>query len=245
MKHAATCYVGICFLVAAAGATATAQTPVAAPTSASALYERGVQAYFAGRSSEAEGYLSQALASNSDDPRYYYFRALSLLRLGRSNEARGDMMLGAEVEARAGARFAVGASLERIQGAQRLILEQFRQRARDQNATHGAGLEQRDQSRVHTSGFADDSAVLRQRVLAPLPRFRGRGGFESPEPANAETSARSPRRFVPIGDQTPPRNARPVSPTMDADPFRDDALEKTDTLPDHEGVESQSASRST
>src|SRR5687767_15304576 len=66
---------------------------------ASRLYSKGVHAYFAGRSTDAESYLSSALALETQDPRLYYFRALSLMRLGRMDEARGDIMIGASLEA--------------------------------------------------------------------------------------------------------------------------------------------------
>ena len=58
-------------------------------------YGEGVHAYFAGNSQQAEAALSQAMVLNSQDPRIYYFRALSLLRQGRTAEARGDMLVGA------------------------------------------------------------------------------------------------------------------------------------------------------
>src|SRR5262245_22599251 len=71
-------------------------------------YGDGVHAYFRGNASRAEESLSSAMALNSQDPRYYYFRALSLLRQGRTAEARGDMQVGAALEAQRPGRFAVG-----------------------------------------------------------------------------------------------------------------------------------------
>jgi Tfp pilus assembly protein PilF len=94
------------------------------------LYSRGVQAYFAGQDDEAEQYLTRAVQSNPNDPRPYYFRAMSRLRRGRDAEARQDMQAGAVVEARAPSRWAVGSALERVQGRDRLLLEDYRRRAR-------------------------------------------------------------------------------------------------------------------
>ena len=48
------------------------------------LYDQGVNAYFAGGSCQADALLSEALTFNSQDPRAYYFRALSLLRRAAS-----------------------------------------------------------------------------------------------------------------------------------------------------------------
>src|SRR3972149_494413 len=67
---------------------------------ASMLYGHGVHAFFAGQYAEAEQSLARAIHSHPDDPRPYYFRAMSLLRLGREAEAREDMQLGAAIEAR-------------------------------------------------------------------------------------------------------------------------------------------------
>ena len=55
--------------------------------------------------------------------------ALTLLRQGRSDEARGDMLVGAALEAQQPRRYAIGAALERVQGGERLLLEGFRRNA--------------------------------------------------------------------------------------------------------------------
>ena len=68
--------------------------------------------------------LDQAIALDSSDPRYFYFRGLARLRLGQSEEADRDFREGGELE-RQGA-FGVGAALERIQGRDRLTIERYR-----------------------------------------------------------------------------------------------------------------------
>jgi hypothetical protein len=128
------------------------------------LYSRGVHAYFAGRPSEAESLLSRALATSDHDPRLFYFRALSLLQLGRDAEARGDMAVGAALEAERLNRYSIGAALQRVQGNHRLLLEKYRRQARSGAATvNDLAIRQRAQQIR-----ARDAGALRNRVVIPL-----------------------------------------------------------------------------
>jgi hypothetical protein len=184
------------------------------------LYSQGVNAYFAGRSSEAESNLSQALALEAEDPRIYYFRALSLLRLGRLDEARGDMMVGASIEARHPQRFAVGKALERVQGGHRLLLERYRREARSQHVALKPAQPSQRVRRAPPQAKSHDEHVLRRRIVIPLDRLLGPGG---PEPLTAEELSQRTGRAL----QT---RATPPQPTREAagpvvttdDPFRDD-----------------------
>ena len=92
--------------------------------STESLYSDGVQAYFGGRCGEAESLFSSVAGMDPNDPRAFYFRALSLMRQGREDEARSDMEIGAQIEARFPTRFDIGKTLERVQGSNRLLLEQ-------------------------------------------------------------------------------------------------------------------------
>ena len=97
----------------------------------SAMYGRGVHAYFANQAAEAEELFSQVINAGSTDPRVYYFRAMARIGCGRQNEAEQDMQMGATFEARdPGNRYAISKALERVQGANRRTLESFRQQAR-------------------------------------------------------------------------------------------------------------------
>lgn len=183
------------------------------------FYGQGVNAYFAGRSSEAESNLSQALALDAEDPRIYYFRALSLVRLGRLDEARGDMMVGASIEARHPQRFAVGRALERVQGGHRLMLERYRREARSQQVALKPAqpiqpVRREPQIKSH------DEHVLRRRIVIPLDRLLGPG---SPEPLSAEELSQRTRRALetPAAPPQPARQAAGPVLTSD-DPFRDD-----------------------
>src|SRR5262245_18185541 len=91
------------------------------------LYGRGVHAYFAQRIPEAFNALNAVIRSGSCDPRAYYFRGLTLNRLGRLDEARDDFRKGAELEILGGEPYPVGRALERIQGPERTLRESQRQ----------------------------------------------------------------------------------------------------------------------
>jgi hypothetical protein len=183
------------------------------------LYSQGVNAYFAGRSSEAESHLSQALAFEAQDPRMYYFRALSLLRLGRLDEARGDMMVGASIEAQHPQRFAVGKALERVQGGHRLMLERYRREARTQQVALKPVEPPRAVRRQPQQMPSHDQHVLRQRIVIPLDRLLGSG---PPQPLSTEEL--SLRRQAVEARPIPPQPASEATPTAEIsdDPFRDD-----------------------
>ena len=83
---------------------------------ADTLYNNGVQAYFRGSSAEAETSFSSLIGVDPKDPRAYYFRALSLVAQGRTAEARTDMQVGAQMEARMPNRYDIGKTLERSPG---------------------------------------------------------------------------------------------------------------------------------
>jgi hypothetical protein len=196
-----------------------AQQPADVASDFGGLYGQGVNAYFAGRSSDAESHLSQALALNPHDPRAYYFRALSLLRLGRLDEARGDMMVGASLEAQRPNRFGVGRALERVQGGHRLTLEQYRRQGRA-FAASTASMALPRQSQPARAQVADDSFVLRNRIVVPIDRLLEEGG---PRPLSAdELAARRQRtNSRPAQRATRPVEA-PASARVGDDPFGDD-----------------------
>lgn len=189
----------------------------AAPTQAqnadeaSRHFGSGVQAYFTGNASRAVDDLSLALTIDSQDPRIYYFRALSLLRLGRSDEARGDMLVGAALEAQRPQRFPVGNSLQRVQGRDRLMLEQFRRQARAEAGTIGAGP-------VVPAAPEAPSDALRRRVVIPLDEYLQSG---DPRPAHADASPAPAQIADPPSGPLLHRDQQVASPQAE-DPFIDD-----------------------
>ena len=72
-----------------------------------------------------------AIDAGSHDPRCYYFRGLAYLKLGRPQEAEGDFQQGAKLESvDLNRTYNVARSLERVQGAARLEVEEHRAAAR-------------------------------------------------------------------------------------------------------------------
>jgi hypothetical protein len=178
--------------------------------STATLYSDGVQAYFSGRCGEAESLFSSAAGMDPNDPRAFYFRALSLMRQGREDEARSDMEIGAEIEARFPTRFDIGKTLERVQGGNRLLLEQYRRQARQTAlATPPVGAVR-----------ASDASVLRERRIVPLDEFSREG-----VPQSFVAPQAPPETFAAPAPSTRPRTAAPTAPATAApptNPFNDD-----------------------
>lgn len=100
-------------------------------TALTAVYGRGVHAYFSGNTTEAEQLFSQVIQAGSTDPRPYYFRGVMRLSQGRQFEAENDMRIGAAYEARnPGVQHSIGRALQRVQGPARRTLEKFRRQAK-------------------------------------------------------------------------------------------------------------------
>ena len=95
------------------------------------LYGRGAHAYYAGDFVKAHELMTAAIEGASNDPRVYYFRGLAYLKLGRPEQARIDFQTGSLIEmADTNAFYNVSKALERIQGNDRLEIEQYRSEAR-------------------------------------------------------------------------------------------------------------------
>ncbi len=188
-------------------------------------YERGVNAYFAGRTSDAEAALYEAIQSNPQDPRTYYFRALSLLRQGRSDEARGDMLTGAMLEAQAPRHFAVGSALERIQGRERLMLEQFRRDARRDARVQASGANPITPIVTPTTFVQPepDAAVIRQHRVVPLEELLRPEGprpvvESAPAPHSPASPPKGPEKSPSPSTSALPPDGSPATPSPTATP---------------------------
>src|SRR5262245_6489667 len=118
-----------------AGAAGLAVPSLAQDAAVTELYGNGVHAYYAGQYREAHNSLTSAISSGTQDPRCYYYRGLSFLRLGRPNEAKNDFTAGAALEyGDAAGLYHVDRALERCQGAGRLTVERYRAAARTSGA---------------------------------------------------------------------------------------------------------------
>jgi hypothetical protein len=98
---------------------------VAARERAAHTYDAGVELFFARRYAEAEAALARATDDNPTDARYWYY--LGLARYAQGKPAGEELKKGAELEARnQPARRTVNRDLERLPGAYRQLLSQFR-----------------------------------------------------------------------------------------------------------------------
>ncbi len=155
-----------------------------------AVYGRGVHAYFAGNSSQAEQYFTQVIQAGSVDPRPYYFRAVLRLGQERQFEAENDMRIGAAYEARnPGAKHSIGRSLQRVQGSGRRTLEKFRRQARLDHLQQGRQQTRQRYEQLERRG----PSVIRR--AAPLP-------LEQPVQPPHQVSSPSPAQPTPAGSAT-------------------------------------------
>ena len=99
------------------------------PVLAEQHYAAGVAYYFDRQYPEAEKQLAEAIKNDNQDARYYYFLGLSRLQQGPADRrpAQRSFLEAAQLERRnRPALAAVNAALERVQGALRQELNQFR-----------------------------------------------------------------------------------------------------------------------
>ena len=193
-------------------------------------YGLGVHAYFAGDYQKAYEQLAAAIAGGSKDPRAFYFRGLTYLRLGRGQEAIQDFQKGAELESRDTNKFySVAKALERVQGAARLELEKYRVDARM------AALEEAERMRKarYEAIKRDEERVLREQALAPAPES-AKGAeaaaqpaaevdlFAAPEDKPAPSAEKKPARTQPgkkAAAESKKKPAEAAAPPATDDPF--------------------------
>ena len=144
----------------------------ASDPSVRAVYGDGVHSFYAGNFQQSYNYLSQVIDIGTDDPRVYYFRGLSALRLGSKTSADEDFRKGATFEAERGNTRSVSRALERIQGPDRFVLEQSRSKAR-------LVLAKRQEPQLSSN---------RQSFLSGGRRYSGIGGTESQENLSKQES---------------------------------------------------------
>jgi hypothetical protein len=140
------------------------------------------------------------------------------------------MLVGAQLEAQSPQRQVIGAALERIQGSERLMLEEFRRNARQNSVVQASATESSppqtysgQQAVVggrlppqRPSTFKEtDAGVLRENRIVPIEELLRPGGPHSI-----------------VDDQAPPQEAAPASRPAEkaatpaasaANPFEDDS----------------------
>lgn len=221
-----------CYMIAGIVATMSWQAAWAAAQpgmkTADEYYGRGVHAYFSGCAECAEHPLSMAMSLAPDDPRPYYFRALSRLRAGREFEARDDMQLGADLEAQSPGQFAVGKALQRVQGGHRLMLERYRQQARLAHRTTRSAVDAARQQQLQQR----DDRVERRRVPVPLEMLTGDVAADDfaaetePQPPQPIAPQRAEIRMPEAAEEGQPGAEQPAAPAeQEENPFRDDPFQ--------------------
>lgn len=127
-------------------------------------YGHGVHAYFAGDYTKAYEYLTSAIEGGSKDPRVFYFRGLSYLKLGRPQEAAQDFKKGADLESTDVNKFYnASKSLERVQGEGRATLETYRVEARMATMEHDERLRKARYEAIRR----EEERVRREAPVAP------------------------------------------------------------------------------
>jgi tetratricopeptide (TPR) repeat protein len=148
-------------------------------------YGNGVHAYNEGDYQCSYDELSRVIEAGSNDPRVFYFRGLAALKLGRTDEADADFQQGANLEADGVGGRVVSRALERIQGCDRLKLEQFRSQAR-------VAAVQRDREAIrqrYSDIYEAEPEVLRRRRPEPVEPVPAPAAKETEPPTEAEEPA--------------------------------------------------------
>jgi len=181
-------------------------------------YGQGVHAYFAGDYQQAFEQLTSAIAGGSKDPRAFYFRGLTYLQYGQSQEAQQDFQKGADLESRDINKFYnVSKALERVQGSSRVALESYRVEARMAVAQQ---LERLRKARYEAIQ-REESRVLRQQSLAPPEPVA------TPEPTAEPTSEPAGNPFAaPEENAGPKPGKKAANDTSGQQPGNDAADEK-------------------
>lgn len=201
------------------------------------LYGRGVHAYFSRNYRQAYELLTEAIRNQTSDPRVYYFRGLALRRLGRPEEAREDFQKGAELELTGGEAYPVARALERVQGAERAVLEEQRRLVRVQKfKVQAAQAKARYEQTKRAEAEAVRNPARPVPLEPPVPKeadasdpFGGTNGTKVPpaplpRAAAEATPVPAPAAASPPASAPPPpgKTAPPATPPQAApqvDPF--------------------------
>lgn len=209
---------GVCLGAGLLVCACAAPLAAAESNSHSTSFGRGVSAYLSGDIAAAESLFAEAIGADPQDPRPRYFRALCRLRAGHRIEARNDFLSAASLEARSRGSYPVGQSLERVQGSDRLVLEQYRWHASqfpaDTRCNCASSTSQHAEIAMHT-----DAGALRQAVSVPLDRLVQPVGLTELQAALGEPPLAGETI---ISDQMHPAGTAAAGAASSQDPFADD-----------------------
>jgi len=218
------------------------------PLAVASSYGAGVHAYYDGDYQTAYDALTAAIEAGSLDPRAYYYRGLTSIKLGRADdEIEGDFAEGATRESAGRGGLSVSRSLERVQGRDRLRLEKYRQRAR-------VAAVQRDEAAIRQRYIGVQEAapdVLRRRIpespvlpaeplVAPAPKPQAGVAPRPAAPRGPARPAPAPRAPAetretddPFGDPTP----RPGDDPFGDEPLTNDRVDQRDAQMEENAAE--------
>lgn len=125
---------------------------------ANAYYVQGLRAYSKSNYKQAHVELSMSIDAGSRDPRAYYFRAFTAIKLGKAEDAEKDFIAGAKLETLAFNGRSVDRSIERIQGSTRAKLELHRVKVR------AAAMEA---AKIAAAAAAPDTVVTTPKQTTP------------------------------------------------------------------------------
>ena len=182
----------------------------------------GMHSFYSGDFVRAYEDLTAAVEAGTADPLAYYFRGLTALRLGRTDEAEADFSKGAEKEAADGGVRRVSRTLERVQGVDRLTLERYRARARMAGLHRDRAAAGRRYSEIEE---AQPEVLRRRRPESVRPELMApsRGSAAAPEDGVEEVPAPPAAGRRPAKPPAAPK--RPAT-EADDDPFADDPADR-------------------
>ena len=208
------------------------------PLGVAASYGAGVHAYYDGNYQAAYDALTAAIEAGTLDPRAYYYRGLTSIKLGKiDDEINGDFAEGASRETMGRGGISISRSLERVQGRDRQRLEAYRQRAR-------VAAVQRDEAAIRQRyiGVQETAPdVLRRRVPetvatpaepldVPVPKARGPVNRPAPATGKIPSAPRKAPVETPEEDDpfSAPKSGRATDDPFGDEPLRDDRLDQRD-----------------
>ncbi|MFP6764699.1 MAG: tetratricopeptide repeat protein, partial [Planctomycetaceae bacterium] len=171
-----------------------------------AMYSQGRAAYFKNDLQTSQRLLDEVVRQGSQDPRVYYFRGLTLLKLGRAEKAQADFDQAVTMELTPGSRIDVDQALERVQGQPRRTLETRREE--QLKVARAADRQRRREMIARLSARQQTGSGL--IATSVLPRPGTTGNPATPTVASTTTPA-APSPAAP----SPVKPVRPVTPPAD------------------------------
>ncbi len=171
------------------------------------MYGNGVHAFFSGDYAMAHDCLSRAIDAQTKDPRCFYFRGLAYLAMGRKPEAKADFASASDLEADDVYKFYnVSKALQRVQGKSRMMIEQYRVKARLKAVAEAQKLRQ---ARYEQLRAAEARVLQEQAAAVPVE-------MPAPKPP-AMKDAADPFSAGPLDDPVAKDAEKPA--TKKVDPF--------------------------